>query len=162
MTNQDELRRLRDGPSSTERLDGWYITEFTIYCMRDAVDVLSRCKEVLDIILTNNAKNLRADDWRSLLPEWFVQRSAEEISQEEAQLRLLLPLEERIRLNSKWSISAFVFWFQPSERHWFWWDAKIENASKLKIAVIAKDSPFPSGSLEWLLLASGATDVDKE
>jgi hypothetical protein len=69
-------------------------------------------------------------------------------------------MDERVRLSQRWSVSAFVHWFKPGERYWFWWDSTIFNNDTLQIEVIADESPFPYGALEWLLRASGATDAE--
>ena len=85
-----------------------------------------------------------------MLPEWFIEKSSEEISQEEEERQMRLPMEERIGLSQRWSVSAFVHWFQPSERYWYWWDAVVKDANTLQIEVIVNDLPFPWGALEWL------------
>lgn len=64
-------------------------------------------------------------------------------------------------MNERWSVGAFVFWFTPAERFWFWWSAKIENPDLFQVEVIAIDLPFPWGSLDWLLRASGAISVEE-
>ncbi|MBL8202606.1 MAG: hypothetical protein JNM09_00150 [Blastocatellia bacterium] len=160
--NQDEIYRLREGAKGITPTEG--IT-FTIIarCSGDAPLVLDRCKEVLSLVLQPDSEEWPSNaEWRRLLPEWFVNKSAAEISHQEAERRLRLPLSERIRLSQQWSISAFVHWFQPNERHWIWWDAEVKDINTLQIKVIAKDVPFPWAALDWLLRASGALTVEEE
>ena len=155
----DEVRRL--GQSPQEAIPkGTIAMRFTAHCERDASGVLIRCKEVLNIVFQQNSESWPSiDTWRSLLPEWFILRSSEEIPQKEAERRLRLPLEERIKLSQRWSVSAFVHWFQPGERYWYWWGAEIKDTNTIIITVIATDDPFPWGSLDWLLRASGAISI---
>jgi hypothetical protein len=47
-------------------------------------------------------------------------------------------------------------------RQWFWWDAIIDDACTIRIAVEVEAYPFAWGSLEWLFKASGATIVQAE
>jgi len=163
MTNEEELWRLTQGSSPTTRLSPNIIVRLVAICPGNASDVLSRCKQVLEIVLKQDVNDWPSVDvWRSILPEWFVRRSATEVSQEEAERRFRLPLEERIKLGKEWSVGAFVHWFQPSERFWFWWDSTVENADTLRVAVNVADLPFPWGALEWLLRASGATSIEEE
>lgn len=158
---QNEIQRLREG-SKEITPTGNVVISFIARCAGDATQVLDRCKEVLSVVLQPDTEDWPStDEWRSRLPEWFVERSAEEISQEEAERRIRLPLEERIRFNQKWSVSAFVHWFKPNERYWYWWDAVVENDDIVQIKVVANDEPFPWGSLEWLLKASGAVSVEE-
>jgi hypothetical protein len=159
--NQDEIRRIHEGTKESPP-KGKIIANFVARCNGDAPIVLDRCKQVLGLVLQPDTGDWPSTDaWRSLLPEWFVEKSSEEISQEEAERRLRLPMEERIRLSQRWSVSAFVHWFQPSERYWYWWDAVVKDANTLQIKVIVEDEPFPWGSLDWLLRASGALSVEE-
>jgi hypothetical protein len=158
--NRDEIRRLREGPKEVLPA-GYFIVSFMAHCAGNAAEVLDRCKEVLHLVLQPDSEVWPStDEWRSILPEWFVEKSREELSQQEEERELQLPLKERIRLNERWSVGAFLHWFQPSERYWYWWDAVVQDANTLHIKVIADDVPFPSGSLDWLLRASGALSVD--
>jgi hypothetical protein len=159
--NQEEINRLHKGTKEPPPR-GKMIANFIARCNGDATVVLDRCKQVLGLVLQPDTEDWPSTDaWRSILPEWFIEKSAEEISQEEAERQLHLPMEERIRLSQRWSVSAFVHWFQASERYWYWWDAVVMDANTLQIEVIVDDLPFPWGGLEWLLKASGALSVEE-
>lgn len=164
MTNHEEIERLRaDSIASAAAAERGSLVGFLARCPGNAAAVLSRAKEVLEIVLAQETTDWPSvDEWRSILPAWFVQQSAAEISQEEAERRIQLPMEERLLLSRRWSVSAFVFWFQPDERHWFWWTAALIDAHTLHITVLAQEFIFPWGSLDWLLRASGATSVEEE
>lgn len=156
---QDEIRRLQEGPKEAASATGFVVT-FVACCAGDSLAVLNRCKQVLSLVLQPDTEDWPStDEWCSLLPEWFVERSAKEISQQEAERELQLSLKERIQLSQQWSVGAFVHWFQPSERYWGWWDATVKDADTLHIKLIVADQPFPWGSLDWLLRASGALSV---
>ena len=156
---QNELRRLWDGPGPDERAEAWQITEFRVFCPGNAKGVLDRCREVLDVVLREAPERWPTDEeWRSKLPGWFVSASAEEISQAEADRRLKLPMKERLRYAEQWSVGAFVYWFLPGERMWYWWNATVRNADRLTVQVWTSDVPV-TGSLRWLLTAAGATSV---
>ena len=161
MTNQAELERLRYGPNINMNPAPGMSARLIVRCPGNAPDVLRKCKELLVIVLEQDVNNWPSlDAWRSLLPSWFVRQAEEEVSPEQAEQRLRLSLEERIRLSKKWSVSAFVYWFQPNERHWFWWDATAENANLVSVTVLVEGLPFPWGALEWLLRTSGAASVE--
>ncbi len=158
---KNELERLIEGADNSES-QGKYLTSFLVDAPNNAHEVIKKCKEVLSIVLRQE-KDLwpSEEDWRNKLPPWFIKLCAKEISQEEAKRRILLPIEERIRLSKEegWALSAWIYWFKPDERQWFWWDSKIPDENNVIITVESDAWPFPWGSLDWLLRASGATNV---
>jgi hypothetical protein len=162
-TNQEELQRLLGNAFQAAPPGGYILYRLRVACDRNAQIVLAKCKEVLGAILTVDPNRWPSlDEWRLLLPRWFVDTSAEEITQEEAERRLRLPLEERRRLSERWSVSAFVHWFQPEERYWYWWDAVIEDVNTIRVSLIIKEESFPWAALDWLLRSSGALKVEEE
>ena len=161
VTNQAELERLQHMPNTSMKPAPGMRVRLVARCPGNAADVLRKCKEVLVLVLQQDVNNWPSiDEWRSLLPSWFVRQSEEEVSSEKAEQRLRLSLEERIELSKKWSVSAFVYWFQPNDRYWFWWDATAETASSVSVTVMVEDLPFPWGALEWLLRTAGAASVE--
>jgi hypothetical protein len=148
--DQDEISRLREGAKESLPA-GKILATFVAPCNGDAPRILDRCKQVLRVVLQASAEDWPSTDaWRSRLPEWFVEVCSEEISQAEAERRLRLSLKERISLSQRWTVSAFVHWFRPEERYWYWWDAEVKDTNTIHIKVIAQDEPFPWGSLDWL------------
>ena len=134
MNTSDELRHLLKGVEPGEKAKGLGIALFKVNCPGDANNVLKRCQEVLEIVLRQDNKNWPSDDkWQILLPEWFVARCAPErtLEEEEQLLELwqkLSPEEQRIASSEEqWAISEWIYWFQPEERQWFWWDAFAES-----------------------------------
>lgn len=166
---QNEIRHLRAGPEPNEKPEGLGIVRFVARCPGNSETVLNRCKEVLFVVLQQDADHWPSDGrWRALLPEWFVAQCSKELTKEEADRWLKawhqLPPEEQSRAvgEIKWSVANWVYWFQPDERQWFWWDAMIKDPNTIQIAVEVLGWPFPWGELDWLLRASGATSVDPE
>jgi hypothetical protein len=159
--DQDEISRVREGAKESLPA-GKILANFIASCNGDAPRVLDRCKQVLRVVLQASAEDWPSTDaWRSKLPEWFVEVCSEEISQAEAERRLRLSMKERISLSQRWTVSAFVHWFQPGERYWYWWDAEVKDTNTIHIKVIAQDEPFPWGSLDWLLRAAGSLSVEE-
>ncbi|MHB8064327.1 MAG: hypothetical protein ACYDG2_17130 [Ruminiclostridium sp.] len=159
-----EINRLLNGVEESNKVDENLLVDFEVKCGKKTEVVLGRCKEVLKIVLENSVgKWPSIDEWRQLLPQWFIERCAREITMEEAEKRLSLSIEERKEINRKegWTLSAWIYWFNPEERKWFWWDAKIYEEDTIIITVECISWPFPWRSLEWLFIASGAMSVEE-
>jgi len=165
LTNEDELRRLNNGPSTGERARGVGLVRFFAHCAADAPEVLTRCKEVMRAVLVQNVERWPTDEeWHLLLPAWFVAACPGEATVAQATQRWFeLSEEEQSRLSPKlWSVGNWVYWFLPGERQWFWWDASNLDANTVEILVEVLGHPFPWGSLEWLLEASGAIKTEPD
>jgi hypothetical protein len=129
--------------------------------------VLRRAKVVFQILNENSAGKWPSDDeWRRLLPAWFVALCAPERTPEEAQAELsfwrALSPDEKISATqqTKWSVGDWVYWFEPANRQWYWWSgvAKDENTAAVELETL--DWPTPFGAFEWLLRCSGAREID--
>jgi hypothetical protein len=137
-------------------------------CNGDANDVLKAARSVMCAVLVRSRDRWPSDDeWRSLLPEWFVGRCAREKSKEEMASWLEwwrgLPQEQQAKANQEnWSLSSWLEWFKPGERQWAWWSAFAENHDCIRVTVTVDDWPFAWGALEWLFIASGAESVFEE
>jgi hypothetical protein len=169
MRVKDELRHLLMPNEPDEKPEGLGIVRFNVFCSGNSNDVLRKCKEVLEAVLRESSDKWPSDDcWLTILPPWFIQQCSEELSQEEeekwlAWWRRLSPEEQnRVNQEEKWSLSDWLYWLQPENRQWFWWDAIPENPNIMRIAVEVTEWPFPWGSLDWLLRASGAISIKAE
>jgi hypothetical protein len=169
MNSNQELRRLRYGPRVTESIGGLGTVRFVVHCPRNADKVLNRAKEVLELVLSHSTDpGMTIDKWRMLLPEWFIGMCGDELTREEADKWLLwwkaLSPQEQIRVEREqaWSLSDWLYWFKPEQREWHWWDATIENANTIRLAVIVEEWPFPWDALRWLFTASGASSLEPE
>lgn len=160
MTNDSELKRLLAGPSLGENAPG-LLVQVLVDCEMDATELLQAIREVWAIVLKqSDPESMNLDQWRAMLPNWFVRKFGPEISMEEAVRRRALPMQDRIRLSEEWSLSAWVHWLKKSERHWRWWSCEIASSDELRISVVVDGLPFPSGSLCWLLKSCGASEVE--
>jgi hypothetical protein len=164
--NTDELRRLNTGPLADEKPGGAGLERFLAHRAGDAAEVLARCKEVMRIVLTQDVERWPTDEeWKFLLPDWFVAACADEDTvRQKTQRWFELSEEERAAATASdvWSVEAFVYWFLPEERQWFWWDASILDANTVEILVQVLGDPYPWGTLWWLSIASGAIRVDRD
>ena len=156
MNNMDELRRLLTGPNLGEKPSG-LLVEVAVECNANASQVLHAAQEVWSIVLKQSEPGgLNLEEWRRILPSWFVEKCGPEIGMDEALRRRALPIEERMRFAETWSLGAWVHWLKPSERHWAWWNAEIRSPQSLCVQVVVSGFPFPTGSLQWLLKCCGA------
>ncbi|MBS9386409.1 MAG: hypothetical protein NTY89_18550 [Nostocales cyanobacterium LacPavin_0920_SED1_MAG_38_18] len=169
MKKLDEIRHLNTLPEPTERPKGLGIVRFIVQCPNNAEMVLNHAKEVLEAVLKQMPdETLDNDIWNISLPNWFIDACAPEKSQEEAEQwlkwwRSLPPQEqEKASKDVKWSLEDWIYWIKPNMRQWFWWDAIIDDACTIRIAVEVEAYPFAWGSLEWLFKASGANIVQAE
>jgi hypothetical protein len=163
-----ELRHVHEGPSLDEKPAGIGTVRFIVRCEGESWQVLAKAKTALVIVNQTAMGEWPADSaWSRLLPDWFVARCTPELSQEEAAAELSrrksLSAEEQMQAERDgWSVLNWVYWFQPENRKWYWWDAEERDANTIIIAVEVEDWPFPWGSLAWLFRAAGATYVDTE
>ncbi|HBE18645.1 MAG TPA: hypothetical protein DEG17_19880 [Cyanobacteria bacterium UBA11149] len=168
MKPTDELRHLFSGEYPEERGEDFAIIWFNVICPGNADRVLKNCREVLAIVLRQYEKNwLSENEWREVLPRWFVESCAPECREEDYEENLAnwqtLSREEQIREIEEelWSMMEWISWFDPAdERYWFWWDAVVKDPNLLLVTVEVVDCIYPSGSLAWLLRASGAIKVE--
>ena len=64
-----------------------------------------------------------------------------------------------------WRLSNWLYYFDPTEgegagsdRSWWWWDAGVDQTGGGWIDVATTGWPFGTGSLYWLIEASGGID----
>ena len=163
-----ELDRLKSGPAQGQQSDvGTFF--FIVRCASDAEAVLRRIKDVVSVVVQNSTEPWPSDEmWRRLLPAWYVSRCAPEESREKAEAWLRhfksLPHEQQVKANEarEWSLGNWIYWFQPDNREWFWWNGRVEDSNTLRVTVESAELPFPYDALVWLFRASGATQVEPE
>ena len=166
MTPSEEQRHLNGGCRSGERPAGVGTVSVVARCRGDASRVAERSREVLQVVLAHAGPPWPAvSEWRQVLPAWFVNASAPERPREEAEQWLgwwrSLPPEEQARVtrSQRWALADWLYWLEPSERQWFWWDAVVESPEILRVIVQVSGWPAPLGALDWLLRAAGAVEV---
>ena len=165
-----ELRRVEHGPSSGEKPDGVGGVRFLVRCPFGTNDVLAKAKSVLKIVDEAALRGWPADGKSTpSLPEWFTSACVAEMSSEQAKRWLawwktLSPEKQtRAEIEKDWSLDNWLYWMEPSNRKWFWWDAKVlEGYDHIALAVEVQAWPFPWGSLRWLFRAAGASAMEAE
>lgn len=132
---------------------------------RRSREVLARAREVMTAVLSNSDPWPDLDAWRHVLPHWFVERSAPEQTKEQAEdwpawWRKLSPEEQaQATKDGGWSLADWLYWLEPEQRQWYWWDSRVVDQDTARIIIDAPDSPTALGALEWLLNAAGAERV---
>lgn len=167
LTPSDELRLLLSDDSAG--VAGRSAIELSAYSA-DSADLLNRCRQVLEVVLRHGEKDWPTlPGWQQELPEWFVLACGPELSEEEEDKEWLawwksLPPDQQNEIEDRqpWALSEWLEWLRPSERTWYWLGAELLSRTQLTIWLDTPGSPAPIGALEWLLKASGATEVVEE
>jgi hypothetical protein len=166
LTPSDERRLLLSDDSTA--VAGRAAIELSAYS-EDSADLLNRCRQVMEVVLRHGDKDWPSlPEWRRELPEWFVLACAPEQSEQENQEWLTwwksLPPDQQNEIEDRqpWALSEWLEWLRPSERTWYWLGAELPSPAQLTIWLDTPGSPAPVGALEWLLKASGATEIVEE
>ena len=169
LSHERERKRLQNGPGD-DRPAGVGTVVFDVSCTRvDAATVLQRGKAVLEIVgaFTSDAWPSK-NEWRDLLPDWFVAACAPEMTPEQAdqwlkRWEVMSPEErEEEERNQQWSLADWLHWMKPTERKWLWWDSEVIEPTLARVALEVESWPFPWGAFKWLMQAAGADDVFSE
>lgn len=105
------------------------------------------------------------DNWRSRLPQWFVDACAPAMSELEANTWLIrwkkMSLKERAadEASRLWSLDNWLYWMEPERRTWFWIRAEPISSEDVMFAIDVEEWPFPWDNMKWLWKAAGAKDV---
>lgn len=164
---RNELARIQFGPEPGQPLGGMGSVRFWVLCNGNSGEVLAKAREALAVVVSKSADNWPSDEeWEQALPPWFIKKCRPPYSEQELKEELRLPYEEKLRRvrerTELWPMGAWIYWFRPENRYWFWWDAVAVNPDRIVVAVEVTDWPFPWGSLDWLFRAAGAVRVDPE
>lgn len=167
MNRLDELRHLEHGAHPGEMPDGAGLVTVHLTSDRGIETVVARSKEVIACILEASDDNsLDIELLHETLPSWFVDACAPERTEEEQRqwLQWWRGLDSKGRAeeeyNAVWSLDNWLYWLEPAERQWFWWDAVAHDPHSARILVEVPGWPYASGALEWLLRAAGATEIN--
>lgn len=169
MTPDEEFRHLVGGSSIGEVPGGAGTIRVVARAPGAADDVWRRSREVMAAILDHQGSSWPSvEQWRSILPAWFIETFREDPSPEEAEQwlawwRELPPVErERATRAQTWTLADWLYWLEPTRRAWYWWNATVLDGDTLHVKVEVDGWPAPLGALTWLLRASGSTDVTVE
>ncbi len=134
--------------------------------------VIADARAVLNCVVEQTDTWPAFERWPELLPAWFVQRSAPEHAELSAgwsfdvrawfRKRRATASRQNAHLDQgPWTLSGWLCDFDPTEegmgddRSWWWWDAGSDEPGTGWVEVATTGWPFGSGSLFWLIEASG-------
>ena len=107
----------------------------------------------------------RLDQWRAKLPTWFVLACGPEQTHEEVDAyweRIdALPEAARriVEFHTPMPLKDWVRAFE-SYRPWFWWAARVTGEHTLELQHAVASTPYTRATLEWMLVAAGASDIE--
>ena len=137
---QEELRHLREGVDGAAVPAGFQLDRLDLGASNPAV-ALAGAREVMEAVLA------RSDgpwpplaEWQWVLPDWFVERCVDDSAIQTCTL-------------DRWSLRAWLYWLEPSNRRWWWWDATARPKA-VRVLVVYREKPYLRGALEWLFKAA--------
>lgn len=172
---EDELRRLRSGLEAEDGQRQPFLVRAR-FTAEDPAQVIADARAVLTCVVERIGDWPAFERWPQLLPAWFIQRCAPEPMEPEpgepfdadawlAQWRAMTPEQRAAASRGPWTLSNWLYYFDPTEegagddRSWWWWDAGTDESGDGWVQVATTGWPFGSGSLSWLIEASGGTDL---
>jgi hypothetical protein len=128
MDVQTEKRHVSKGPDPGERSRSG--TDRLIFRSSKPGEVLEKARAVLQVVLDHQAPWPTEDQWRAMLPAWFVQARGPEQTQGEAKRyleywRSVSPKQQAEEDTRRaWALTNWLYWFDPEgmgdERGWAW------------------------------------------
>ncbi|MCA9578504.1 MAG: hypothetical protein KC668_23890 [Myxococcales bacterium] len=110
-------------------------------------DVIERVRAVMVVAVRAMLEGWVPGEPKSFVPEgiphWFRQACA-------------TPTEST---EDRWALDEWLFWCDPDERQWFWWDACTTGPDTGEVLIETTGVPFPTVALRWSLRACGAENV---
>ena len=105
--------------------------------------VLARVRDVIAVVTPPPRPWPSLDEWRQRLPAWFGVACSDDV-------------QISTCVVDKWSLRAWVWWFQPEQRRWEWADGRAEDGTVVIGVVPTGNGSLLLGALDWLLEAAGA------
>jgi hypothetical protein len=171
MTRTLEGRRIVLGLQPDEAPEG-VLVRAEATAPGDAPAAEERCRELMTAVLhfmPHPPTFPTLDEWRQTLPAWFLRACAPERGrvEEEAwlqQWRAAAPHQQRqMEQQRAWTVADWLHWFDPFsdvQRSWRWWDSGVVDDDHWWIDVDVPEHPAALGTLEWLLRAAGAIEIN--
>lgn len=166
---EEELVRLMQEIEIDSKADYFGTVQFKVICKNNAIDVLNSAKLVMKTIDEKALGTWPSEEqWRTLLPEWFVDCCAPEMTREDAEKwlvkwRALSPEKQsQIESEREWSLSDWLYWMESANRTWYWWSADVLSNDLIVMTAAVEEWPFPWGSLSWLFRCVGAIKVESK
>jgi hypothetical protein len=111
-------------------------------CTGGAETGLDRVREVLDLVLAPRPAWPSTDEWARILPAWFVAQCTDDVRVQNCVI-------------DKWSLRAWVWWFQPDQRRFRVVDARAAGERLELVLEPTGQGSLLTGALEWLLKCAG-------
>ena len=116
---------------------------------RNAQNGLDRVKQIMEIVSKQDARQWPSDsEWQTLLPRWFVEPFQQHDLQD-----ILADDSERL-----WDYGSWLDGMR--RRGWEWWSSLPPMDDKWEGVLAVFDVPYGIGPFEYLVFASGATQVE--
>ncbi|WP_435221491.1 hypothetical protein [Streptomyces sp. Tue6028] len=171
-----ELRRPQSGLGADNGRQRPFLVRVR-FTAEDPARVIANARAVLACVLRRTNDWPALDRWPELLPAGFVQRCAPEHAEPEPgrpfdakawlrKWRATTPKQKSAFGQGPWTLSGWLYYFDPTDegmgddRSWWWWDAGSDEPGNGWVDVATTGRPFGSGSLFWLIAASGGRDLD--
>ncbi|HYE05103.1 MAG TPA: hypothetical protein VEL07_06205 [Planctomycetota bacterium] len=161
-TELNRLRGMPEGPIDEGLLTG----NMVIKSAEDHDVIIRRAMEALRVVdetILSDWKHFPTlEQWSAILPHWFIDACGPERSKEEslAWLKwfrsLPLPQQGEAMRESKWSLNAWTYWFQPAQRNWYWGRQLGSDGEHFMVELWCIDWPCATDSFSWLVRAAGA------
>jgi hypothetical protein len=163
----NELRRLQNGRSADDKPSGTRIARLCVTCSTDPLEAVLGAKEVLKALDRAALAGWPQAQISPSFPAWFIAACAPESSRQDAEQWVAwwskLSEKEKIKAEEEkdWSLESWLYWMEPQNREWFWWDAQVEtNPDRIILQLEVTAWPFSWGALRWLLRTAGASGVE--
>jgi hypothetical protein len=170
-----ELQRLQSGLGADDGRQRPFLLRVR-FTAEDPVWVIANARAVLTCVVQRTGDWPAFGRWSELLPAWFLQRCAPEPAEPEPgppfdaqawlqKWRAMTPEQKSAFSQGPWMLSDWLYYFDPTEegmgndRSW-WWDAGSDEPGNGWVEVATTGWPFGSGSLSWLIEASGGRDLN--
>jgi hypothetical protein len=152
----NELARIKQNRSG-ELPDGPYWLYGIKTLNLHASEILRRIIEIAELIADQSKQSWPSDDeWRSLLPSWFLD-SFKSYTQEEAEaIVATTPREEWHKL--PWEFGSWLDAIRY--RGWAWWSSKMSE-DEIEICLSIHEWPASLEAFEHIIHASGAVAIRK-
>ncbi|WP_080816932.1 hypothetical protein [Agrobacterium deltaense] len=142
-------------------LDGNFVDVEVAVLLGHAGELVSKLEELFVLINSVSRTSPSLEVWNAVLPKWFIEACAPEATQdqleEEMSLKRSMIFEEWVNMmNSKpWSVSSWVYWFEPARRNWFWNKGKEITPKNISLNIFTIDHPLTTDSLRWAVKTAG-------
>lgn len=167
MDRHAELQRLRQGPTEKEARDRRpSLGVLRVEAAHDIRIVLERAADVMKTIVESSVAGWDPGAVLIALPPWLRHRFAPDPSDQELEVWLSWwrrhTHDERAAAEKErgWTADDWLFWMDPKERPWSWWDVQSLTLNSGEIRVEVEGWPAPTGSLAFLLDSAGALSVE--